>query len=206
MDGPRPGKSRERVLSKFEIKAILTYARTRDEAYATVLELLLLTGQRSCEMGALRGEWIDFEKRFITFPSEFTKNKRTHVLPLGPRAFEILSRQRRTGLLFTTRGGIRPCVEWGHFKRQIDAQCQIPHWRIHDLRRTFATNLAELGIPVPVTEKLLNHVSGSRSGIVGVYQRYTYEKEARAAIERWEAHIQELMADPEAPKRSLAAE
>ena len=196
IDAPSPVRARDRVLSKSEIRDILTHARTYQNKFGQMLELLLLTGQRSGEIGALRGEWIDFERRTLTLPSEITKNKRLHVMPLGPRAIELLSKHAESGLLFPGRGTDNPTRSWGPFKSRFDKRCKLPHWRIHDLRRTFATNLAELGVPVPVTEKLLNHVSGSTSGIVGVYQRYTYEKEGREAIERWEAYIANLMKDP----------
>ena len=71
----------------------------------------------------------------------------------------------------------------------------IAPWRIHDLRRTFATGLARLGVQLPVVEKLLNHTSGSFAGIVGVYQRHNFSEEKRHALERWGAHVADLVAD-----------
>jgi integrase len=71
---------------------------------------------------------------------------------------------------------------------------------LHDLRRTCATNLAALGVPVHVTEKFLNHVSGTTGGIVAVYQRHTYLDEMRNAVEAWDSHLASIAKGP-APKR-----
>ena len=79
-------------------------------------------------------------------------------------------------------------------KAQLDKASGVSGWVLHDLRRTFASGLASLGVPIPVVEKLLNHVSGTFSGIVGVYHRYDYAKEMREAVELWEKHIQTLTA------------
>lgn len=68
----------------------------------------------------------------------------------------------------------------------------MSEWTLHDLRRTFASGLAAQGVQIPVIERLLNHISGSFGGIVGVYQRYDYLLEMRDAIERWEKHITNL--------------
>jgi integrase len=79
------------------------------------------------------------------------------------------------------------------------ADCAIPHWTLHDLRRTFATGLQRLGVRLEVTEALLNHVSGSRSGIVGFYQRHAWMDEMRAALVMWENHIALLPAPAKLP-------
>jgi integrase len=65
---------------------------------------------------------------------------------------------------------------------------------LHDLRRTFATNLAALGTPIHVTEKLLNHVSGTVSGVAAIYNRHAYMDEMRAAIINWEKRVAEIVA------------
>jgi hypothetical protein len=64
---------------------------------------------------------------------------------------------------------------------------------LHDLRRTLATGLQKLGVRFEVTEAVLNHVSGARSGVAGVYQRHTWTKEKRAALEDWSAHLVKLI-------------
>jgi integrase len=69
----------------------------------------------------------------------------------------------------------------------------IPTWRIHDLRRTFATGMQRLGIRFEVTEAVLNHVSGARSGVAGIYQRHDWREEKCAALSAWGRHIGSLL-------------
>lgn len=192
---PSPSRPRERVLARAEIKTLLMNVREHAGTFPTIVELLLLTGQRRGEISSLRAEWIDWEKRTITFPSAITKNKRAHTLPFGPRVGELLRRGETKGLLFPAARteGKRTFAGWSKSKGKLDRECGFPYWTLHDLRRTFATNLAALGVAVHVTEKVLNHVSGSLGGIVGVYQRHTYEKEMREAIDLWEGWIEDLM-------------
>ena len=78
---------------------------------------------------------------------------------------------------------------WSKAKAAFDKECGVTGWTLHDLRRTFATNLQRLGVRLEVTEALLNHVSGTRSGIVGVYQQHRWEAEKREAIRQWEAYL-----------------
>lgn len=68
----------------------------------------------------------------------------------------------------------------------------IPEWRLHDIRRTGATNLQALGIPIEVTEAVLNHISGTRAGVAGIYNRYKYGPEKRLALEAWDQRLCEL--------------
>jgi integrase len=67
-------------------------------------------------------------------------------------------------------------------------------WTLHDLRRTYATNLAKLGTPIHITEKFLNHISGTFAGITGVYQRHSYKDEMKSAVELWERRLAEIVA------------
>ena len=79
--------------------------------------------------------------------------------------------------------------EWGK-------SAEIPHWTFHDLRRTAATGMARLSVPVRVTEAVLNHVSGTGGGIVAVYQRHDYAEEKQQALEAWSNFVLELIAGP----------
>ena len=69
----------------------------------------------------------------------------------------------------------------------------MPHWTLHDLRRTAASGMARLNINLPVIEKVLNHSSGSFAGIVGVYQKHTFAEEKRKALETWGAFVSDLV-------------
>ena len=117
----------------------------------------------------------------VTFPD--TKNGRSHTFPVSSQTLELLAH---------TPFGTIP--NFARCKARLDKSSGVWKWTLHDLRRTFASGLASLGTPLPVIEKLLNHVSGSFAGIVGVYQRYSYDKEMREAVELWSGHVQTLIA------------
>jgi hypothetical protein len=68
-----------------------------------------------------------------------------------------------------------------------------PHWVLHDLRRTAATGMADLGIAPHVVEATLNHISGAKAGVAGTYNRALYAGEKKAALERWAAHVEGLV-------------
>jgi len=203
VDPPRASPPRERVLSKDEIKTVLLAARESGNTYATIVELLLYTGQRRGEIAGLRHEWINWDNRTITFPAAITKNKRPHTIPFGTRVEELLRKGQSKGVLFPGRGVDTPFDGWSKSKPRFDARCSLPHWTLHDLRRTFATNLAALGVPVHVTEKALNHVSGTTGGIVAVYQRHTYEREIRDAMGAWASYLEELTRETRSVERVL---
>ncbi len=197
---PPISKPRDRVLSRDEIKALLGALRAREDTFSTIVELLLYTGQRRGEIAGLRADWIDWSSRMITFPASITKNKRRHVIPFGDRVEELLMRGEKRGLLFPALGteGKRPFAGWSKSKPRLDRRCPLPYWTLHDLRRTCATNLAALGVSIPVTERLLNHMSGTSGGLVAVYQRYDYAPELKAAVSLWASYLAALMSEPAA--------
>lgn len=168
---------RERVLSTDELRALWQYDHP---PFSDIVKLLILTGQRRGEIAALRPEWI--AEDLVTIPADVCKNGHAHTFPVGPLTESYLTRAP-----FTFNG-------WSKAKARIDKATGVTGWTLHDIRRTFATVHASLGTPVVVTEKLLNHISGSTSGIVGIYQRHQYLDEMRAAVLRYEAHIEKLTA------------
>lgn len=198
---------RERTLAKEEIKAVYSAAQLTPYPYGTIVQLLLLTGQRRGEIAALQWSWIDRAGRTITLPSSITKNRRRHTFPYGSAVEAILEALPVQGeLLFpASRENVRgkPTTifnGWGKPKVQLDAEiaeagAAILPWTLHDLRRTFATTLAALQTPVHVTEKLLNHVSGTVSGVAAIYNRHTYIDEMREAVTAYENHLQKLLTE-----------
>jgi integrase len=82
---------------------------------------------------------------------------------------------------------------WSQSKKNFDKLLNIAPWTLHDLRRTFATNLADLGVAPHVIERLLNHVTGTISGVAAIYNRSRYEPEMKAAMELWETRLQDLL-------------
>jgi integrase len=134
-----------------------------------------------------------------------TKNHQAHRLPLSRLAQEIIAQTPTigdAGYLFTTTG-VTPVSGFSKMKARLDAamlriaraeqpDVVIPPWRLHDLRSTAATALARLRTPIHVTERTLNHVSGSLGGLVGVYQKYDFQDKMKAALEayaRWLAAL-----------------
>lgn len=186
---PKPSDSRTRILSPDEIKGVWNAS---DGAFGKIVRLLLLTGQRRGEIAALRAEWISLENQTVTLPASLAKNGRQHTFPFGTMTREILEEHRlHKGPLFPARGNPdAPFSGWSKSKRALDKKLPgMDPWTLHDLRRTFASGLQQLAVRIEVTERLLNHISGSHAGIVGVYQRHSYLPEMREAIAAWEARL-----------------
>jgi len=188
-----PQQARERVLTDKELAKVWRRAREIGYPYGTIVQLLILTGQRAGEIAALRWQWI---RDSITLPGEATKNGRSHTFPLGTMARATIEAVPKTGdLLFPARGRKKPFIGFGASKISLD-KCGVTDFTHHDLRRTFASTMARLGVRLEVTEKLLNHVSGSIGGIVAVYQRYDFQAEMNEAIRRYETHLAALFDSP----------
>jgi integrase len=190
IDVPCKSPARERTLTDDELRRV--WLTAGNDTFGRIAKLLILTGQRRGEITELKSTMIG--STTITFPSVHTKNKRQHTFPVGALARELIGGPYDTNE-FVFRGLGRKTPFNGHSpcKRRLDKRCGVEGWTLHDLRRTFATGLASLGVQIPVIERLLNHISGSFGGIVGVYQRYDFMPEMREAITKWELHIQKLL-------------
>jgi len=193
-----PGKmiSRERFLSEEELKTVFLKGRSHPWPFGPIMQLLLLTGQRRGEIGALRWNWIDEEDQTITFPAEFTKNRQSHRFPYGELVASLFEALPRTGdYVFPARTEKGTHFNgWGKCKERFDKELEgVEHYTLHDLRRTFSSNLAMLGTPIHVTEKLLNHKSGTISGIAAVYNRHSYIDEMRQAVRTHDQYLSGLV-------------
>lgn len=162
---------RDRVLTQDEIRRLWS----AQGAFADYCKLLLLTGQRRSE---LRQATVKVDRLIV--PASVAKNGRESVIPLTALARSYLQPF--------------PDFDWGRAKAKLDRAIGIAPWTLHDLRRTCATNLAELGVPPYVVERLLNHVTGTISGVAAIYNRYSFLEEMRAAIELWEGRLRSLTA------------
>ena len=196
-DLPRPGAEtrRERVLTDTEITSIWKAA---DEwPFGAIYRLLLLTGARRGEIGDLR--WAELDKEEIKLDGARTKNGKPHVIPLSKAAQAVTSELHRVAGTELVFGISKSAGGYDRAKERVDAKiaammgAQLPPWRLHDLRRTVATGLQKLGMNLQVIEAVLGHVSGSRSGVVGTYQRHSFDAEKRAALEAWGAHVSALV-------------
>jgi integrase len=186
------GGSRERVLTKDEIgKVYRTMAAGMHTDFLDIVRLLLLTGQRREEISGLRWSEVDFDNKVIRLPASRVKNKRDHIVPLSDPAMEILRiKFLDPGPSEGNDSRVFLGFSWAREKARFDAALKIAGWRIHDIRRSVATWLGELGFASPhVIEAVLNHVSGHKGGVAGVYNRARYEKECRDALDRWAAWL-----------------
>src|SRR5262249_19280198 len=155
---------RDRVLSDDEIRNV--WNACGDDAAGRIVKLLLLTGCRRDEIGALK--WSEIEAGVLMIPGTRTKNGRALALPLPAPAIESLAAvTKQTGGEFVFgRGGNTPFSGWSAAKLQLDARIAIttgkalPHWTLHDLRRSMRTGLGKLGVPPHVAELAINHVKG----------------------------------------------
>jgi integrase len=190
---PEIPQSRDRTLSDVEIAKFWPAAEALPMPYGQILQLLLLTGGRLREVSEMRRAELSDAGAVWEIPPSRTKNKRRHVIQLPSLARAILASVPGDSELVFTLGGDRPIASFSRVKNQLDAMLGIAPWRIHDLRRSCATGLAQLGIAPHVIEAALNHASGFRGGEAGVYNRATYAAERKVALERWADRIQALV-------------
>jgi integrase len=183
--------ARDRVLTDDELRQI--WLACEDDHYGAIVKLLMLTGQRREEIGGLCRSEID-ERGFL-LPLARTKNQRPHFVPLSDTARAIIEEQPSRSRDFLFGFGESSFSGWSAAKKRLDARIEYldgktpAEWRLHDLRRTAATGMADLGVQPHVIEAILNHVSGHKAGVAGVYNRSTYEPEKRAALDLWTDHV-----------------
>jgi integrase len=153
--------------------------------------LLILTGQRRDEIAELRWDEVKLDLGMISLPLERVKNDLEHDIPVSPAVRAIIAARPRneSGLVFS------PMTSWSRRKLRLDAAVTerlgkpLAPWTLHDLRRTAATGMADIGIQPHVVEAVLNHISGSKCGVAGVYNRSTYSAERKIALKKWADHV-----------------
>jgi len=208
---PCPERTRDRVLDDDELSRAWRAAVALAYPFGPAFRLLILTGARRAEVFALSWDEIDTEAAAINLEGLRTKNGKPHSIPLSKPALAIVDALPRIGrvkdgYVFTTTGhspvsGISKAkARLDELAAAIDAAGNtlkkaepLPPWRTHDLRRTVATGMQRLSTRLEVIEAVLGHVGGSHSGIVGVYQRYSFDEEARRALDAWGRHVAELV-------------
>jgi integrase len=187
----RKETSRDRVLTHAELKAV--WKACEDDDYGAVLKLLILTGQRANEIAELR--WSEIAGEQIELPAERTKNGRAHIIPLSEPAQLIVGEWADENRKYVFGRDDSGFQGWSKAKEKIDARIAaeagkpLAHWTVHDLRRTVATRMAELGVQPHIIEAVLNHVSGHKGGVAGIYNRATYDREKREALNLWAEHL-----------------
>lgn len=186
--------SRERILENDEIVRLLRACRNDVYPFRQLAPLLLATAQRRGELADMRWSEIDFEAKAWVIPSERSKNGKAHVVPLSAFALEMLAEVPRfldcDHVFTTTRKS--PVSGFSKALRRLSEGSQTTDWRWHDLRRTAASGMAGAGVAPHVVEKVLNHISGTLSGVAAVYNRYGYDAEKRHALETWGTFLEGL--------------
>ena len=195
---------RERVLTNDELRAIWR-ATARPGPYNAIVRMLMLTGQRRGEVAGMTWDELAPDLSTWTIPGVRTKNGVAHIVPLSRQAQAILRGCPQfddSALVFPGLKG--PFNGFAKAKASLDRASGVQDWHLHDLRRTVATGLQRLGVRLEVTEAVLNHVSGSRAGIVGVYQRHDWAEEKRAALNAWGEHVAAIVEGREATAKVTA--
>jgi len=183
-----PEQPRDRVLSDAELRSLWLALPEGD--FGDIVKILTLTGQRAREIADLHWDEINFEKGVIELPPHRTKNRRRHSIPMSPMVRTMLERRERNGCDFVFGvSGTSGFSGWSRCKERLDKALGIPDWAVHDLRRVFATGAAEIGIQPHIIEAVLNHVSGHKGGVAGIYNRAAYEAEKATALCRWAERV-----------------
>jgi len=156
--------------------------------------LLMLTGQRKSEVAGMMWREVNLDKAVWSLPSERTKNRLAHLVPLSRQALALIRAQPRRGEFVFGKDGDAPYSGWSRSKLFLDKRCGVQDWVLHDLRRSMVTGMAEMGIAPAVVEAVVNHQSGVKAGVAGVYDRSQRLAERTRALQRWADH---LTAEPE---------
>lgn len=198
---PAEEKTRERVLSDAELKSI--WRACRNDAYERIVRLLILTAQRREEVGGMADTELDLDAALWTLPAARAKNHREHLVPVSAPAIAILREAPRLeGHSLVFGAGAGGFSGWSRAKNALDKRLTgvgtpPSPWTLHDLRRTAATTMADrLGVALHIIEAILNHVSGHKSGVAGVYNRASYARDKREALDLWAAYVMALSDAP----------
>ena len=206
-----PG-GRRRVLSDDELVNIWNESVKTAFPFGPIVKLLVLTGQRRSEVANLDWSEIDLKANLWNLPAARSKNGQDHVVHLAPQTIDVLmslpsvKRGKAPAHGFMFKGfGKAGFNGFSKAKANFDHLCGVKDWRLHDIRRTVATGLREMGIGQDVTERILNHKGQSQTGIAAVYDKSKLMGHRKAALESWAAHVEALFAGKAAKVIPFAA-
>jgi integrase len=205
----KPGTEnrRERVLDDRELTLLMRAARRVGYPSGAFLQFLVLTGLRRTEAARLCWDEVDIEGASITISAERMKGRRAHIVPLAPATLALLQHCPRQGRFVFSVFGTHPLSDFDKYKRGADALISeiagapLLPWRLHDLRRSCATGMARIGVPRFIVARVLAHADRE---VTGIYDRYEYLTEKRAALERWAQHIAGLLQPQPVPETGAA--
>jgi len=194
-----PEDSRDRALTRNEIRLFFEAMKKESPWIGTrlALEVLLRTGQRSSEVLHMTPQQLDMERALWTIPGDQVKNGRTQLVPLPDQVLALLKLALATTASETAvfrsprKDDFLSKQALGKAMERALKRHKIPHATPHDLRRTCATYLSELGVPRLVVSKILNHADGS---VDAIYDRHSYIPEKREALEKWNNELDLILA------------
>ncbi|MBY3614969.1 tyrosine-type recombinase/integrase [Rhizobium bangladeshense] len=220
IDKPSQERTRDRILTDYEVRLVWLASGKLGYPFGPMVRLLLLTVQRRSEVSGAR--WYEMnlagnDQQWIV-PPERAKNGKEHYVPLAAEAVKEIgalpkirpAEDEEPIFLFTTTG-VTKVSGYGRAKKNLDAEMlkiakeeataigqsadkvELEPWTFHDLRRTAASGMARLGVPVHVVEAVINHRSGSIKGVAAVYNRYDYAEEKRSALTAWSTYVAQLV-------------
>ena len=196
---PAEDRERDRVLSRVELRAVWEACGAERPMTSTLFHLWLLTATRRTELLDLRWTDIDWEKRTVTFPASNTKSKRALVLPLSHQALQALESLKPLSghSPFVFVGPTGKAINNPQKAKQRIQQRSNVDFRIHDLRRTAATEMAALGVSDQVISRLLNHKPPGADA-TRIYQRHGFLNEMRVALQKWADHLERIVVETDA--------
>jgi integrase len=197
IERPARENRRDRVLSDDEIVALWKAADADGEPFGSIIKLLVLTGQRRGEIAGMRRDELNMDKRLWSLPGARTKNKLPHTVPLSDQVLAVIGSVTEIAgdFVFSVSGGKPVSDGFSKLRKRLDARMKpAASWVLHDIRRSVATHIAEnLRIAPHIIEAVLNHVSGHKAGVAGIYNRAVYAEEKAEALARWGAHVEQLV-------------
>jgi integrase len=193
---PTLPSARDRVLTVAEIRSFWNATYELKTTVGDALKLVLLTGARLNEIARLEWSETSDDHATLTISGNRTKNGRPLIIPLSPVARDIIDRQYREGPFVFAANSLVPVWIGSKVKSRLDSLMgNPPPWRLHDLRRTTVTGMAKLGIRPDVIEMVVNHISGHRGGVAGIYNRSELLGERREALAKWASHLEAIVGD-----------
>jgi integrase len=186
--------ARSRVLSEDELATI--WRACADDDFGWIVKLLMLTGCRRVEIGGLKWAELDLDRGIMSISGGRTKNHRGLTLTLPPVAVDLLqSVPRRNGYDNVFGSSADGFTSWSYATNTlndrivVDEGKSLEPWTLHDIRRSVATHMAEIGVQPHIIEAVLNHVSEHKRGVAGIYNRARYDREIAAALAQWAEHV-----------------
>ena len=193
-----PKEPRTRILKDVELWALWEAAERMGYPFGSLVQVLMLTGQRRSEVAEARWSEFDLDRKLWSIPAARMKADAVHVVPLTPDVIAILEKLpqfNKGDYLFSTTLGARPVSGFSKTKQRLDKAMltelgDLEPWVIHDIRRTMRTGLSALPVHDLVRELVIGH---TKPGLHKVYDQHAYIDEKRHALDLWAARLRDIV-------------